>query len=201
MVFKNETDTSYHFALYQHFPNSPGLNSVAWKVRGIPPKGVVPSTAVVNWTTDYGVSIANWGPNGAVYTGCQIVAAELGNIYRVTLTEVDIPAIESGSIGATDDGSITLVNDTNINLDMGVTIDGTFVAVQRVNAGERLNFASVPTFYAACFRSIKVGQSVSSGIALSPAMIQFENGYKNCVVSAGLNNGKKEIRAPVYVPL
>ena len=55
------------------------------------------------------------------------------------------------SIGATDDGSITLVNDTNIDLDMGVTIDGTFVAVQRVNAGERLNFAFVPTFYAACF--------------------------------------------------
>ena len=199
VTFLNDSDTSYHFALYQHFPESPGLNSVAWKVRGIPPKGVIPSSAVVNWTMNYGVSIANWNPNGAVYTGSQVVAAELGKEYQVILTDGDIPAIQSDPIGDTHPGYITLVNDTNIALEMGVTIDGTFVAVQTVNGGERMNFGTVPTFYTACFRSIKVGQSVSSGIALSPVQIRFENGYTKCVVTTELNKGKKEIRDPQYV--
>eukprot|EP00731_Ephydatia_muelleri_P017646 Em0010g744a len=139
VTFLNDSDTSYHFALYQHFPKSPGLNSVAWKVRGIPPKGVIPSSAVVNWTMNYGVSIANWNPNGAVYTGSQVVAAELGKEYQVILTDGDIPAIQSDPIGDTHPGCITLVNDTNIALEMGATIDGTFVAVQTVNGGERMN--------------------------------------------------------------
>ena len=39
------------------------------------------------------------------------------------------------------------MNDTNIALEMGVTIDGTFVAVQTVNGGERINFGTVPTQY------------------------------------------------------
>ena len=199
VTFKNDTDGSYHFALYQHFPHSPGLSSVAWKVRGIPPRGVVPSTAVVNWNMDYGVSIANWEPNGDAYTGSQMVAAELGKVYQVSLTDDGIPSIQSEPIGDTTSDYITIENDTNLELDIGVTIDGAFVAVQTVTGGERLNFASEPTFYAACFRSIKVGQSVSSGIALKPAMIQFVDGYSKCVVTAGLNNGKKEIRNPVYV--
>ena len=33
------------------------------------------------------MSIANWNPNGAVYTGSQVVAAELGKEYHVTLTD------------------------------------------------------------------------------------------------------------------
>ena len=200
VTFQNDTDTSYHFALYQHFPNSPGLNSVAWKVRGIPQKGVISSSAGVNWTMNYGVSIANQDPNGAAYTGSQVVSAELGNVFQVILTDGDVPAIQSDPIGVTQPGYITLVNDTNIPLDMGVTIDGAFVAVQKVNGGERLNFGMVPTYYAACFRSIKVGQSISSGIALSPVQIRFENGYTKCVVTTGLNKGKKEIGNPQYVP-
>ena len=201
VTFLNDSDTSYHFALYQLFPKSPGLNSVAWKVRDIPPKGVIPSSAVVNWTMKYGVSIANWNPNGAVYTGSQVVAAELGKMYHVILTDGDIPAIQSDPIGDTQPGYITLVNDTNIALEMGATIDGTIVAVQTVDGGERMNFETVPTFYAACFRSIKVGQSVSSGIALNPVQIRFENGYTKCVVTTALNKGKKEIQDPQYVSI
>eukprot|EP00731_Ephydatia_muelleri_P017634 Em0010g732a len=122
VTFLNDSDASYHFALYQHFPKSPGLNSVAWKVRGIPPKGVIPSSAVVNWTMNYGVSIANWNPNGAVYTSSQVVAAELGKEYHVTLTDgIPGPSIQSDPIGDTQPGYITLVNDTNIALEMGAT--------------------------------------------------------------------------------
>ena len=118
---------------------------MAWKVRGIPPRGVVPSTAVITWIAE--CPIANPDPNGDAYTGSQMVAAELGKVYRVSLTDDGVPSIQSQPIGNTTSDYITIENDTNLELDIGVTIDGAFVAVQTVTGGEQLNFASEPTFY------------------------------------------------------
>ena len=54
----NNTKESYFFGVYQEFPESPGLKSVAWQVRGVPPGGSIPSTSDITWTLTYGVSVA-----------------------------------------------------------------------------------------------------------------------------------------------
>ncbi len=90
--FKNSTPTSRHFAVYQKFPNTPGLRSIAWKVVGIPPSG----TGSTQWTMDFGVAIVNWqtGTPG-IQTEQQIVPAKLGEGYKIILSpgDGDIPMI------------------------------------------------------------------------------------------------------------
>ena len=117
----NSTDKSYYFCVYQTFPRSPGLRSVAWQVRGVPPKGQTPSTADVEWDMTYGVSFVNWHKYNGTYTGEQIVTAQLGKTYEVVLTEGTIPAINPIPISTeTDSGLIGFKNNTNRPLDKGL---------------------------------------------------------------------------------
>ena len=61
MTFENSTDQPWHFGVYQKNPESPGLTSVAWQVRGVPPQeGDKPSSAQVNWTMQYGICICQF---------------------------------------------------------------------------------------------------------------------------------------------
>ena len=183
----NSTDKSYYFCVYQTFPRSPGLRSVAWQVRGIPPKGQAPSTADVEWDMVYGVSILNWHK----YTGEQIVTAQLGKTYEVVMIEGTIPAINPIPILSTetDSGLIGFKNNTNKPLDMGFTIDGSLIAVQNVCGGETIFFDVHPTYYVACYRSLQKGQLVDSVVALSPVEVKYEDGYTYCEVEAAISNG------------
>ena len=107
--FKNSTNNAYHFAIYQKYPNSPGLESVAWQVRGLGPG----ATNRVDWTLDYQVAIADWDANAGLYSGCQVVPADLGKVYEVVTLEGDIPVINKTPIKTTDDGLIKLHNNTS----------------------------------------------------------------------------------------
>lgn len=54
--FKNLTPNAYHFAVYQKYPESPGLDSIAWQVRGLGPG----ATNRADWALKYEVAIADW---------------------------------------------------------------------------------------------------------------------------------------------
>ena len=195
----NSSDKSYHFGLYQTFPNSPGLRSVAWKVRGVPPKGQIPSTADIDWTLNYGVAIAKFDRNGASYTGLQIANAQLGKTYQVVMTDGDIPTIDQTPTGSTSGGLIAFKNNTDKAFDMGFAVDGSLVAVQNVAGGETINFDVHPTYYVATYRSIQLGQLVDSGVELGPVMVEYENGYTKAQVEATLQAGKRILKDPVYI--
>ena len=49
----NNTDENYYFAVYQDFPMSPGLKSLAWQVRRLPKKGSGPSHNLISWPRGY----------------------------------------------------------------------------------------------------------------------------------------------------
>ncbi len=200
----NSSDKSYHFGVYQAFPNSPGLRSVAWKVRGVPPKGLVPSTADIDWTLTYGVSIAKWEPNGKAYTGQQIANAVLGKVYRVVMTEGDIPAIDPTPRGNTSEGVIQFKNNTDKPLAMGFTVDGSLItgSVQDVAGGESINFDvhPCPVYYVACYRSIEEGQVVDSGIEIGPVQVKYEEGNTKCSVEAAIVAGMHKLKDPVFLP-
>lgn len=195
----NSTDKSYFFAVYQTFPNSPGLRSVAWEIRGVPPKGQLPSTSDIDWTLIYGVSIASWDRNGQTYTGQQIVDAEIGNTYHVEMTEGVIPAIDPIPKGNFTPGLIKFKNNTSQVLDMGFTINGSLVAVQSVSGGETINFDVHPSYYVACYRSIQRGQLVDSGIEIGPVKVEYPMGYTKCEVEATVVGGMYTLKDAHYV--
>ncbi len=107
--FKNSTQDAYHFAVYQKYPDCPGLDSVAWQVRGLGPG----ATNRVDWTLDYQVAIADWDTNAGQYSGCQVVPADWGKVYEVVTLEGDIPVVNKTPIKTTDDGLIKLHNNTS----------------------------------------------------------------------------------------
>ena len=196
--FKNSTENAYHFAIYQKYPNSPGLESVAWQVRGLPPR----STNRVDWTLDYQVAIADWDSNASQYSGGQMVPAELGQSFQVVTLESDIPNINQNPTGPAGKGLIKLKNNTipAKMVTMGFAINHKLVAAQKdVAAGEIVEFKVHPKYYVACYRAIEEGQLVSDGVELQPVTLEFQNDYTNYTVEAVSDAGKIVLKAPVPV--
>lgn len=99
MILRNSTDQPWHFGIYQKQPSSPGLTSVAWQVRGLPPMvGEVPPSAEVNWALEYGVCIADFDEDERKFTGIQFAPAHLGNNYKIVSLD-GIPSISTTPTG------------------------------------------------------------------------------------------------------
>ena len=138
MILKNATDQPWHFGVYQKQPSSPGLTSVAWQVRGIPPQiSDVPPNAEVSWTMEYGVCIADFDENDRKYTGMQFSPANLGNNYKV-ITLDGIPSISPVPTGTGSADQIVLRNNTGppaMKLSMGFTLHNKIVVVENEVGG------------------------------------------------------------------
>ena len=104
----NNTDENYFFGVYQKFPSSPGLKSLAWQVRRVPKRGSQPSHGDVTWNLKYGINIANWDPNQSKFSGDQYQDAELGEKYQVTSDDSGFANIDPNPIGRTDPGKSCL---------------------------------------------------------------------------------------------
>ena len=194
--FKNSTKNAYHFAIYQKYPNSPGLNSVAWQVRGL----ASGATNRVDWTLDYQVAIADWDADNGQYSGSQLKPASLGQVYEIVTTQGDIPTINPNPIKPTAPGLIKLQNNTRPakKFTMGFAIGKNLVAAERqVDAGETVEFSVHPQYYIACYRDIKEGQLVSEGIELGPVTLEFKNEYTDYTVEATSEAGRIVLKDPV----
>ena len=195
----NATNENYYFAIYQTFPTSPGLKSVAWKTRRLPKRGSVPTVADIDWVMKYGVAITNWDENLDKFTGSQQINAQLGEIYQVA-AEDEFPVIDPTSIGKTSAGQIVFRNNTKtpfaMDLNMGFTLDGNIIASKRdVHPHESTLFDVHPVYYAACYRNIELGQLVDSGIALGPVEVAFKDGSTSMTVEAYIDNGEYKLVA------
>ncbi len=196
--FVNDTDENYYFAVYQTYPTSPGLTSIAWQVRRLPQRGSVPTTSKVSWTMSYGISIANWDPNQKEYTGDQQQDAELSNTYEV-ISQGDFPTINPKPIGKTSAGQILFQNDTQppnaMSLDMGFTVGGNIIAVQpKVHSNENTLFNVHPSYYVALYRNIKLGQLVDSGVSVGPVEVVFKDGNTSIGVKAYMDAGQYKLQ-------
>ena len=79
--FFNNTNGAYFFVIYQAHPKAPGLKSVAFQVRAIPPKGKADAT----WDMTFGTAITDFEPNSKAWTGQQIQNVQLKKAYEVKL--------------------------------------------------------------------------------------------------------------------
>ena len=188
MTFLNGTDQPWHFGVYQKNPESPGLTSVAWQVRGVPPQvGDKPSSAQVNWTMQYGICIANFDKDFNGYTGKQYAKANLGNIYQIVSND-GIPSIDTTPTGVGSPDQIVLKNNTSSpvqEVTMGFTVSDNILAVQdNVGGQEETIYRVHPTYYVACYRDISLGQLVDSGVAIGPVEVMYEAGATTATVEA-----------------
>ena len=198
--FKNSTQKAYHFAIYQKYPYRPGLDSVAWQVRGLGPNAV----NRVDCSLDYQVAIANWDANGRQYSGIQMQPATMGQFYEVTTTESDIPVINVPPTQTDGPGLVKLQNNTNPAqaVTMGFAIGNMLVAVEKdVQSGEVVEFSVHPQYYVACYRAIKPGQLVSEGVELGPVTLEFKNECTDYTVEARTVAGRIVLMDPVPTPI
>lgn len=205
MRFKNSTDRAYHFGVYcdKNYPESPGLQSVAWQVRGLGPQ----ANDSVDWTMNYGIAIAKWdkdGP-GKSCAGKQIADAKLGNAYEVTTLQKDIPSINSapllGAKVAKD--QIKLYNNSNVSLTLGFTVDKNIICVEdNVPPGpdSGTNYIVHPTYWVALYRDIKLGMLVDAGVEVGPVKVKYEHGYTIAEIECTVENGRVVLHDPVFIP-
>ena len=189
----NSTDQAYHFAIYQKYPDSPGLQSVAWKIERLGHS----AEETVSWKLHYSVAITNWDAKNNAYKGKQMRPAELKKTYEVKLADGDIPDINDTPIGEAADGHVKLANNTRETLKMGFGIDGSLIVVQDdVRPGAASEFYVHPTYYVACYRQIKHGQMVDAGVQLDPVELQFKDGYTTYKVEAVDDAGVHRLKTP-----
>ena len=190
MILRNSTDQPWHFGVYQKYPSSPGLTSIAWQVRGIPPKtspNVPAASAQINWTMEYGVCIANFDSDNRKFTGVQYAPALLGNNYKVISLD-NIPSVSATPTGTGNPDQIVLKNATSppaTKLTMGFTLSNNIVAIENdVGGMQRTIFRVHPSYYVACYRNITHGQLVDEGVSFGPIEVRYEEGAHLSIVEA-----------------
>ena len=55
ILFVNKTSKTWNFAVYQSYPESTGLQSVAWKVGILSAVKTLPTQDLVQWDMTYGL--------------------------------------------------------------------------------------------------------------------------------------------------
>ena len=59
-----------------------------------------------------------------------------------------------------------------------------------VEGGESINFVVHAQYYVACYRGMKHGQLVDTGVELGPVEVKFENGITSVTVTAATEDHK-----------
>lgn len=202
MILRNSTDQPWHFGIYQKQPSSPGLTSVAWQVRGLPPMvGEVPPSAEVNWALEYGVCIADFDEDERKFTGIQFAPAHLGNNYKIVSLD-GIPSISTTPTGTGNADQIILKNSTGppaTKLSVGFTLSNKVVVVENDVGGlQKTLFRVHPTYYIACYRNIVPGQLVDEGVVIGPIEVRYDAGFHVAVVEAFKDStGNYQMKAKV----
>ena len=192
----NSTSQPYHFAIYQKYPDSPGLQSVAWQIERLGHG----AQETVCWKMQYSVAITDWDEINNAYKGKQLVPAELKKTYEVKYADGDIPDISDSPTGDVSMGHIKLTNNTKENMKLGFGVDGKLIVIQdKVRPGESSEFYVHPTYYVACYHSIKYGQLVDAGVQLDPVELRFEDGYTAYKVEAINDGGVFRLNKPVPI--
>ena len=195
MQLKNATDQSLYFIVFQRFPVY-GLDSVAWKVCGLPAPANIeqPTVNSISWSMEYGIAIVNFQDEGSLYTPQKRVGGMLGNIYSVTSSD-DVPNISGVSVGTTSQDQIVLENKTGpaTKVNQGFTLSGDVIGAERcVGGGEMSIYKDYNRYYVACSSShIVTGQVIdlpapnpNINIVIPAIEVKFPEGVYDCTVMA-----------------
>lgn len=181
--FKNSTDRTWTMGIYQTLPSSPGLDSVAWKQTSSPQGG----QSSVRWTVDYNVAIANYFQEGAigVYESSQVLPSLLGKAWKVLYNAPVQELTPDGDAPQRD--QIIIKNESGKNANLGIGMSGVgSVYKSNVNSGAQAQFVVTPTYWAALFNDVVLGQVISSNVTIMPLILQFAGGITRIDLEAWL---------------
>ena len=201
ITFKNETvETAWNFVVYEKPP--PEVTSVAWIVCPVPPTG----QGYREFTLTYGVALTEKHEN--IMTVSQQQTADLGKKYQVKFASgSNVPCIDPDPIGESPQGKISVWNNTNIMLDIGVTLSDDLLLVQENVPGNATTSFRMPpsTYYISLYNYIEKGQIIDvtsdnpRDITLGPVELQYTGTYTKAEVSVVIEDGKEILQNPVLV--
>jgi hypothetical protein len=181
--FNNQTDRTWTMAVYQTFPESPGLDSVAWKRTTVPTKGF----SGVTWAVEYNVALADYEqttPLG-VYTSSQVLGTGLGSEWEVVFLD-DVQQLKFvGALGSDLKDYIVVHNNSGLVANPGIGMSGYGSAYQRdVLSNNAAQFKVTPVYWVGLFRNVQLGEVISSNVESGPLRLEFEGGSNVATVKA-----------------
>lgn len=171
----NMTDRTWTMAVYQTFPESPGLDSVAWKRTVVPTHG----NSGVTWSVDYNVALADYEqttPLG-VYTASQVLDTQLGSEWEVIFQD-DVQQLKFvGALGSDLQDYVLIHNNSGLVANPGVGMSGYGSAYkQDVLSNNAAQFKVTPVYWVGLFRNVVLGEVISSNVESGPIRLEFDGG-------------------------
>ncbi len=188
--FVNNTPTTWTMAAFQTLPDNVGLDSVAWLQTTAADGG----TTGVSWEVDYDAVLANYSQESGigVYSASQTKATALGTQWNV----VDLDGIQQLQLGdgPVSAGTITIKNTSLEPANVGIGMSGQgAVFKQDVDGGVIAQFDVSPTYYAALFTDVQLGQVISSDLISSAQTVAFPAGMNKATLTAAMNGTTLEL--------
>ncbi len=184
--FSNETDRTWSMALYQTFPASIGLDSVAWKLTTVPRSGA----SGVHWEVKYDVVLADYRqtrPLG-MYFGKQILPASPGTEWEIKYEEGCQQLYKIGNLASDLGDHVVIHNRSGLMAHPGVGMDGNAAVFKRdILSNAAAQFKVTPTYRAGLFRDVELGEVISSNVEVGPIKIKFSSGANVADLTATLD--------------
>lgn len=201
ITFKNETfETEWDFAVYQEPPSNRGLVPVVWMVCPVSAQ----RQGKREFTLTYGIALAEKAGN--IWKASQNRPAVLGKKYEVKFAfGSNEPYVDPNPIGDSVKDQISVWNNTNTVLDIGVTLSGGLVLVQEGVPGNAMALFNMPSkYYIILYNYTEKGRVVnvrrlSQEVVLGPVELQYTDGYTKAEVSVVLDNGREILKKPKLV--
>ena len=194
--FLNTTDTDYCFFVYQKYPNSSGLQSVAWKVKKLPKQWE--SRDAVQWTMEYG--LATTFQLGDVFNTKQFKDVQLSSFWQLAPDSNGDTSLQpmTAPPGKKVPDEVMLTNSMGKNETAGFTLSDNLISVKTFNEGESAQFVVNKTYYVGLFRDIQVGQLLSSDIINNSVAVEFPDDFTVATVTAFNDGGTYKLTKPTY---
>ncbi len=171
--FENDTKETWTFCVYQTFPQSTGIQSVAWKQTTVPKSG----NSGVEWEISYQACILNYRQSSGkgVYKASQSLPTELGDKWKVIFEDNVQQLSQDGS--APSKNMVLIHNQSSRLADLGIGMDGDVAAVKPgVYSDNDAQFVVEPTYWVALFKDLEKGEVISSNQIHGPLEAKFAGG-------------------------
>ncbi|CAG8548329.1 7155_t:CDS:2 [Ambispora gerdemannii] len=165
-------DETLTFGVYQKFPNTPGIDSVAWLRADVPESG----SAGVKFTETYCVVNADYSDDDAKgrYKASQTFDTKLGTAWRL-IEKNGVSQFDKKIDPSNADNLIVIKNASKTTASLGIGMSGKLSAIKRkVYVDATAAFKVTPTFYVGVFTDLEIGDIITDDVILANKKIVFD---------------------------
>ncbi|CAG8492111.1 10238_t:CDS:2 [Ambispora gerdemannii] len=144
------------FGVYQTYPNTPGIDAVAWLRADVPENGF----SGVSFAKTYCVVNANYDNPEAKgrYASCQVLDTTLGTSWEI-VEKNGVAQFNDKHVGDSNDDDLIVIKNLSRSIaSLGVGMSGKLAAIKkRVYVGATAAFKINPIYYVGIFADLEVG--------------------------------------------